>query len=129
MKNLNLQILVKVVFSLFMVVSAAGEISANETVLDSMDLIEMPSYLLVLLGFLKVLGVLALWFSPYRWIKEWAYAGFVFDFVGAIFAFMYLGKFPFPDIIMAPIALLLCIWSYVLWKKHPLPMNTTPNPV
>ena len=65
--------------------SAIGELTLNETVVHSMAIIQMPVYLLYLLGVLKISGIMALWFSPYKWIKEWAYAGFTFDFIAAIF--------------------------------------------
>lgn len=117
MTKLGIHNAIKTVFSLFMLTSAAGEITHNETVVSSMMVINMPEYLLYLLGGLKVLGVIAIWFSPYRWLKEWAYAGFVFDFIGAIYAFLMVKEFVFPDIIMAPAALVLCILTYVSWKN------------
>ena len=94
-----------------------GEFTHNETVVSSMVVIQMPEYLLDLLGALKVLGVIAIWFSPYSWIKEWAYAGFVFDLIGAIYAFLILKEFILPDIIMAPAALILCILTYASWRN------------
>ncbi len=100
-----------------MLFSAMGELTLNETVVHSMDLIQMPVYLLYLLGILKILGVIAIWFSPYKWLKEWAYAGFTFDFIGAIFGFIATGHLVFPDIIMAPVAMLLCLATFYFWKK------------
>ena len=87
MKNKKLYTTLKVIFSSFMLFSAVGELTLNETVVHSMELIQMPAYLLSLLGVLKISGIIALWFSPFKWIKEWAYAGFTFDFIGAIFGF------------------------------------------
>ena len=113
MKKLRIHPFIKGVFSVFMLVSAFGELTRNETVIESMHLIQMPEYLLILLGWAKILGVLAIWFSPYHWLKEWAYAGFVFDFIGAIFSFIYLGQYVLPDIVMAPVALTLCILTYL----------------
>jgi uncharacterized membrane protein YphA (DoxX/SURF4 family) len=48
-----------------------------------------PHHLLILLGVLEVLGVLALIIPkvPFR-LKEWAYAGFVFLYIGALVAHM-----------------------------------------
>ncbi len=116
-KNAKIHIVLKILFSLFMLFSAMGELTLNKTVVHSMDLIQMPVYLLYLLGILKILGVIAIWFSPYKWLKEWAYAGFTFDFIGAIFGFVATGHLVFPDIIMAPIAMLLCLSTYYFWKK------------
>jgi hypothetical protein len=100
-----------------MLFSAIGELTLNETVVHSMEIIQMPVYLLYLLGILKISGIIALWFSPFKWIKEWAYAGFTFDFIGAIFGFISTGNPVIPDIIMAPVGLMLCLATYYLWKK------------
>ena len=83
----------------------------NEIVVHSMELIQMPAYLLSLLGVLKISGIIALWFSPFKWIKEWAYAGFTFDFIGAIFGFFATGNLVMPDILMAPVGLGLCLFT------------------
>jgi hypothetical protein len=116
-KHAKIHIVFKIIFSLFMLFSAMGELTLNKTVVHSMELIHMPVYLLYLLGTLKILGVIAIWFSPYKWMKEWAYAGFTFDFIGAIFGFIATGHLVFPDIIMAPVAMLLCLVTFYFWKK------------
>ncbi|MFN4930675.1 MAG: DoxX family protein [Bacteroidota bacterium] len=117
MKNKKLFTSLKVTFSLFMLFSAMGELTLNETVVHSMEIIQMPVYLLYLLGVLKISGVIALWYSPYKWIKEWAFAGFTFDFIGAIIGFIATGNLVMPDIIMAPVGLMLCLATFYLWKK------------
>ena len=117
MKNKKLYTTIKVIFSSFMLFSAIGELTLNETVVHSMELIQMPVYLFYLLGVLKISGIIALWFSPYKWIKEWAYAGFTFDFIGAIIGFIATGNLVMPDIIMAPVGLMLCLSTYFFWKK------------
>ena len=43
-----------------------------------------PSYLLIILGVGKVLGVAAILIPKYPVLKEWAYAGFFFTASGAI---------------------------------------------
>jgi hypothetical protein len=116
-KHAKIHNVFKIIFSLFMLFSAMGELTLNETVVYSMELIQMPVYLLYLLGILKILGVIAIWFSPYNWLKEWAYAGFTFDFIGAIFGFIATGHLVLPDLIMAPVAMLLCLVTYYFWKK------------
>lgn len=117
MKNKKLYTILKVIFSAFMLFSAIGELTLNETVVHSMEIIQMPVYLLYLLGVLKISGVIALWFSPFKWIKEWAYAGFTFDFIGAIIGFIATGNLVMPDVVMAPVGLILCLSTYYFWKK------------
>ncbi len=82
-----------------------------------MELIQTPVYLLNLLGVLKISGVLALWFSPFKWMKEWAYAGFGIDFLGAIFSFIATGNLVMPDIVIALVGLMLYFCTHFLWKK------------
>ena len=117
MKNNKLYTTLKVIFSSFMLFSAIGELTLNETVVHSIKIIQMPVYLLYLLGIFKISGIIALWFSPFKWIKEWAYAGFTFDFIGAIFGFIATENLVMPDIIMAPVSLMLCLATFYLWKK------------
>ena len=114
MKNKN-YIILKVLFSGFMLFSALGELTLNETVVQSMAYIEMPVYLLYFLGVSKLLGIIALWYSPYKFLRDWAYAGFTFDFLGAIYGFIATGHMVLPDIVMAPTGLLLCILTYYYW--------------
>ena len=62
----------QVIFSIFMVISAVGEFTFDKTVTHSMEFIKMPVHLLYLVGVLKILAIIDLWFSPYKWLKEWA---------------------------------------------------------
>ncbi len=73
-------IVLKIIFSFFMFFSAIGELTLNETVVHSLDILQMPTYLLYLLGILKILGIITIWLSPIEWLMEWAYAGFTFEF-------------------------------------------------
>lgn len=43
-----------------------------------------PSYFLVILGIWKLLGAVALVIPKFPRLKEWAYAGVVFDLTGAV---------------------------------------------
>jgi hypothetical protein len=48
------------------------------------DRLGYPHYFLVILGVWKLLGVVALLLPRFPRLKEWAYAGIIFDFSGAI---------------------------------------------
>ncbi|MFY9619860.1 MAG: DoxX family protein [Pyrinomonadaceae bacterium] len=50
-----------------------------------------PMYFLKILGAAKILGVLAIWFSRWPRLKEWAYAGFTFDLIGAFWSHLAVG--------------------------------------
>lgn len=50
-----------------------------------------PTYLLPFLGIAKLLGVVAIIIPGFPRIKEWAYAGFVFDLTGAMYSSISVG--------------------------------------
>lgn len=109
--------LVTALFSLFILFSAVGELTRNEAVLISMETLEMPVYLLTILGVWKIIGVIALWAPVSRWVKEWAYAGFFFNLSGALMALV-LSRAPFiDDWIAAPLAFALWLLSFVLYRR------------
>lgn len=45
-----------------------------------------PDYFLSILGFWKILGVVAILIPKFPLVKEWAYAGFFFAMSGALFS-------------------------------------------
>jgi uncharacterized membrane protein YphA (DoxX/SURF4 family) len=51
---------------------------------DSMIHLGYPAYFVTLLGFAKILGVVALLIPKFPLLKEWAYAGFFFMMSGAV---------------------------------------------
>lgn len=50
-----------------------------------------PLYLLPLLGVLKLLAVVALLVPRFPLVKEWAYAGAVFNMIGALYSHIAMG--------------------------------------
>lgn len=53
-----------------------------------------PAYLLPFLGTAKTLGVITVLVPGFRRLKEWAYAGLVFDVVGALYSHVAAGDPP-----------------------------------
>lgn len=51
-----------------------------------MNQLGFPPYILPLLGVWKLLAVVALLVPRYPLVKEWAYAGIIFNMTGALFA-------------------------------------------
>ncbi len=75
-----------------------------------------PVYLLTLLGVCKILGVVAVLIPKFPLLKEWAYAGFFFVMIGAIFSHIASNDslstiFP---------ALLLLILTMLSWYFRPM---------
>jgi hypothetical protein len=75
-----------------------------------------PAYLLKILGTAKILGVLAILYNRLRTLKEWAYAGFAIDFIGATASHAFSGDGP--NIYALPlVCLAFLLASYSQWKK------------
>jgi len=74
-----------------------------------------PVYLLTILGFWKILGVVAILIPKFPLVKEWAYAGFFFLMSGAIFSHIAVGD-PVSEIIPS---LLLLVLTVVSWYLRP----------
>jgi len=73
-----------------------------------------PTYLIYPMVGAKILGLVAIWSNKSKTLKEWAYAGFFFNFVLAFLAELYA---PDGEYISAPFALVLLIISYYLGEK------------
>jgi uncharacterized membrane protein YphA (DoxX/SURF4 family) len=56
-----------------------------------MDHLGYPSYSLVIIGAWKVLGAVAVLVPRYPRLKEWAYAGAVFNYTGAVASHLTVG--------------------------------------
>ncbi|WP_248927970.1 DoxX family protein [Paenibacillus hamazuiensis] len=50
-----------------------------------------PDYLLPFLGYAKLLGIIAILIPGFPRIKEWVYAGFTFDLLGAMYSVIATG--------------------------------------
>jgi hypothetical protein len=73
-----------------------------------------PLYLLRILGLAKVLGAVAIVSNRSRTLKEWAYAGYVFNLLGATASHLIVGDGLFAA---APaIMLVLVLTSFRLWS-------------
>jgi len=76
-----------------------------------------PSYLLLFLGTAKTLGVAAVLVPGLPKIKEWAFAGLVFDLTGAFYSHLSVGDPP-SGWMPAGVGLVLVISSYVAYRKR-----------
>lgn len=76
-----------------------------------------PIYFLTLLGIAKLLGVVAVLIPKFPVLKEWAYAGFFFAMLGAIFSHIASGNASM-GVIFPP--LLLLVLTVVSWYFRPV---------
>jgi len=75
-----------------------------------------PLYLMRILGLAKILGAVAIVTNRSRTLAEWAYAGFVFDLVGAVASHLIVGDGP---IAVAPAVMLaLVLASYRFYPRR-----------
>jgi hypothetical protein len=74
-----------------------------------------PAYFSVILGVGKVLATIVILIPRYPRIKEWAYAGLVFQFIGAITSQIFVGANA--AVLIAPF-IFLCL-VIVSWSLRP----------
>lgn len=99
---------------LLMLVSAGMYIFKHAEVVKIFNSLGYPSYIVYPLATAKILGVLAILSKQSQTLKEWAYAGFFFEFLLALSAHINAGDGGFAA---AAVALVLLLTSYFLDKK------------
>lgn len=99
-----------------MLMSAVTSFMPNPQGEAMMKAIGYPYNVLQLLAIAKILGSIALLVPGFPRIKEWAYAGFTFDLIGAIYAFYMVGT-PIADLAFMLVGLVLVFGSYIYYHK------------
>ncbi|MBH1722711.1 DoxX family protein [Stenotrophomonas maltophilia] len=81
-----------------------------------------PLYLMKILGFAKILGGAAILYGKFPRLKEWAYAGFAFDYLGAAASHVFANDSvnAIPPLVFFGIMM----GTYYLWYKT----QATPTP-
>ena len=101
---------------ILMLFSALASFKQSPDGVALMKHIEYPYSVLTLLSIAKILGVIAILVPGFPRLKEWAYAGFTFDLVGAIYASLSVGD---PISLSLPIflGLIFVFGSYIFYHK------------
>ncbi len=94
-------------FSAFMLMNVVVYAGQNEMVSDMFASLGYPTYLVYPLGLAKLLGIIAILTRRSMLLKEWAYAGFFFNFLLAFTAHLMVGDGGFAAPIVAIILLLV----------------------
>jgi len=103
-------------FVLTMAWSAFLYFTEAPAMVDTMTHLGYPIYFLKILGTAKLLGIAAILYGRFKTLKEWAYAGFTFDVIGAAWSHL-ASKDPF-YVALVPLGFLLVLAiSYIFWKK------------
>ena len=101
------------VFAAMMLMSAGMYLTGAQPIREGMAHLGYPAYLLVILGVAKLLGALALLQNRVPTLREWAYAGFTIDLVGATTSHLMSGDPASVAIVPAAFLVPLAV-SYVL---------------
>ena len=93
--------------------SGVMDLLQAKPVLEGVLALGYPAYLLYILGPAKIMGVIVIAAPGFLRLKEWAYAGFFFDFLGAFLSHTFNGD-PLSLRMPALIALFVALGSYAL---------------
>lgn len=104
-------------FGAFMLMSGIQNLLVTPEWVGLMNTIGYPSYLIPFLGVAKCLGVLALVVPGFPRIKEWAYAGFFFDLLGATYSIVITEGLQLPQSFMLVLFTFLA-FSYIYHHKR-----------
>lgn len=102
-------------FTANMALSAGMYIFNNPFAAEKFEALHFPTYIIYPLAIAKILGCIAIWSKKSTTLKEWAYAGFVFELILAFTAHLNIGD---GEAIPALIALVLVLTSYTLYKTN-----------
>ncbi len=94
-----------------MLMSAGMYIFNNEMVREVFTKLGFPTYIIYPLAIAKILGLIAIWTKKSNTLKEWAYAGFFFDFLLAFSAHLNINDGEYAPSLVAIILLLVSYWS------------------
>ena len=104
--------------SALMLMSAGMYFFNYEMVSETFIRLGYPAYIIYPLAIAKILGLVAIWTRKFTSLKEWAYAGFFFDFLLAFSAHIAKND---NEYVPSALALVLLMVSYFcdkkLWKK------------
>ena len=79
-------------FSAFMLITSIPYLTSGKDVVQILhDQLGYPLYIIPFLGTAKIIGAIVLVIPKFPKIKEWAYAGLIFDLTGALFSLLMIG--------------------------------------
>lgn len=98
------------------IMDAIGGITKQQAGVDVMQHLGYPVYFMQIMGVAKLLGVIAMVQTKFNTIREWAYAGFAFTFIGAFASRAVAGDTGM--LLVLPVIMLAFLFvPYLLWKK------------
>lgn len=86
----------------------------HEMIKGAFESFGYPTYLIYPYAVIKLLGLIAVWLPNFKFLKEWAYAGYFYAFVLAFFAHFMIGDGQQATAVIALVALVV---SYIFHKR------------
>jgi len=106
-----------ILFCLMMIADGIAGLMHEQNGIAAMKQLGYPIYIMDITGAAKILGALALLQNKYRMLKEWAFAGFAIDFVGAAASVAFAGM-GFGATLPALVMTAVLFGIYFLWKRY-----------
>jgi hypothetical protein len=104
-------------FAALMLVSSIPDILNSPDAVVYMTTLGYPPYFTPFIGVAKLLGVIAILLPGYPRLTEWAYAGLVFDLVGATYS-QIAKALPAGGLLFMLVAFVLAFGSYHYYHKR-----------
>lgn len=98
-------------------IGSVTEVLGNPKSAEVVTSLGYPAYLSPFLGIARILALIAILSPKHPRLKEWAYAGLVFDIIGAAYSQIANGN-PFTYMIFPIIALGMVLGSYYFYHKR-----------
>jgi hypothetical protein len=104
-----------IIFALWLLGDGAAGVLQVEAGKQSLIQLGYPLYVLIITGVAKILAAVAIVQRRFRTIKEWAFAGYAIDCIGAAASWYFVGVYT--NAVIGLVFLALMFIPYVLWKK------------
>nr|WP_067056697.1 DoxX family protein [Mucilaginibacter sp. L294] len=106
-----------ILFALAMLGDAYGGITKQEAGQEVMRHLGYPIYIMVITGVFKLFGAIAILQNKFKIIKEWAFAGFAINFIGAFASRAFVGDDA--GLLIMPLVILVIMFIlYYFWKRY-----------
>jgi hypothetical protein len=105
-----------ILFALWLIGDGLGGVLRAQAGVEIIVHLGYPLYILTLTGIAKMLAAVAILQTRFRTIKEWAYAGYAINCLGAAASHFFIGD-SFGTVILPFIFLAIMFIPYFLWKK------------
>jgi uncharacterized membrane protein YphA (DoxX/SURF4 family) len=110
-----------ILFAGMMIMSSAMYLTKSPELVKGFNSMGYPPFMLDILGVAKLLGAIALVQPKFDRLKEWAYAGFTINMIGAIWSHIALGQpFVSPVMFLALLAISYLFYHRILFTRTDL---------